>query len=220
MKERPILFSAPMVIAIREKRKTQTRRIVKLDRGHFVCDRTSRFITACEMKDGVGPWWHPHGGHPGEPLPQDRIESACPHGKPGDRLWVRETWNSDWCDKTIYRADGGSAREAGYASEPRWRPSIHMPRRASRITLEITDVRVERLRDISEEDAEDEGAQPYDPTAYFTSAQMGGRENLSDWEFRAGFAELWNSINGINSWDQNPWVWAITFKDISKEARD
>lgn len=202
MKERPILFNGEMVKAILAGRKTQTCRTVKLsEHGQFMCSRT----TSCEIKDGVGPWWHPHGGHPGEPLPKEMIEAACPHGKSGDRLWVRETWNADWCDKVIYRAGGGSAIAAGYSSEPKWKPSIHMPRWASRITLEITGVRVERIQDISEADAMAEGFHgPLTGTDWFGINQIGKPPSQC-------FRELWEGMTGDESWDENQWVWVIAF---------
>lgn len=211
-KERPILFSGPMITAILNGSKTQTRRVVKLDRGMFVCSRHRNYITACEVKDEVGPWWHPHGGHPGEPLPKENLEAACPFGKPGEKLWVRETFCPDWCDKPIYKADGGSAIAAGYSKEPRWTPSIHMPRCASRITLEITDVKVERLQDISEEDARAEGVQ-----AWMDSLKDSERHNpdscLSSYPVTA-FSRLWQSIYGEESWRSNPWVWVVSFKKV------
>ena len=133
-------------------------------------------------------------------------ELQCPYGQPGDMLWVKETFNRDWCDHVIYKADGGSAVEAGYSKEPRWKPSIFMPRQYSRITLEITAVRVERLQDITEGGAEHEGAE---------------RMHLDDlgqsfMTFKRGFQSLWDSINEQRGygWDSNPWVWVIFFQRI------
>lgn len=193
MKYRPILFSGPMVRAILEGRKTQTRRVAKM-------------TASCHVKEPRGHrrW------HPADP----EATLACPYGQPGDRLWVREThapqadcwgaWGKEMeCyndgPKPIihYRADGG---------EPfieKWHPSIHMPRWASRITLEVTDVRVQRLQDISEEDAQAEGADQYRHPVH------PNREALRHVD---GFHELWNSINGSGSWEANPWVWALSFK--------
>lgn len=154
VKERPILFSGPMVKAILAGKKTQTRRLVKAPRGS-------------------------EPSHAG-------VDFGCPYGQLFDRLWVRESWQCNHADqdrsKVNYRADG--------RDRLLWTPSIHMPRWASRITLEVTDVRVQRLQDISEEDAKAEGAE--------------GRE---------AFASLWDAINGNRaSWASNPWTWAIGFR--------
>jgi len=185
MKERPILFSGPMVRAILEGRKTQTRRVVKPQPG-------------CDPRDD-------------EHLDMGR----CPYGQPGDRLWVREAWHTDERDLEYARAkheDAMSDSPIYYRADPEndnagctWRPSIHMPRWASRITLEITRVRVERLQEISEKDAIAEGADPYLHPVH------PGREGLRHVD---GFRSLWESINGPGSWDANPWVWVIEFKRV------
>lgn len=173
MKERPILFSGPMVRAILEGRKTQTRRVVKPQPAHIA---------------GIG-----------TVLNIDTITGkACPYGKPGDRLWVRETWDGVRLDGggalVSYRADG----DKPVTDDGRWHPSIHMPRWASRITLEVVSVRVERLQEISEEDAMAEGvalAENYrGPVAHFAS--------------------LWEQINGLGSWNANPWVWVVEFRRV------
>jgi hypothetical protein len=149
----------------------------------------------------------------------------CPYGEVGDRLWVRETWchaaddddrvkyNSEGnLDNTCchYRADGNEVRnidggetKSGLPKSP-WVPSIHMPRWASRITLEITGIRVERLNVISSADAEDEGV------TLFGEDNRIGDETL----YQAGFRKLWESINGEGSWKQNPWVWVVEFKVV------
>jgi len=177
VKGRPILFSSPMVRAILDGSKTQTRR---------------SFAGTL----GVTP---------------------CPYGVPGDRLWVRETFvqghpsdagevRYDLPLRYWYRADGDLdmwAGEDGHAGDVPWRPSIHMPRAASRITLEITDVRVERLQAISEEDALAEGVpfvqnDPFERTA------------------RREFQDLWDSLNAKRApWASNPWVWCLTFKRVT-----
>jgi hypothetical protein len=205
MKERPILFNGPMVRAILEGRKTQTRRVVKLtEDGKFICRRDPRYITACEIKDGIGPWWHPHAGHPGEPLPLERIHAASPYGEPGDRLWVRETWAKGF-KHIFYRAnqhdDFGSEiinLETGERTPLIWKPSIHMPRWASRITLEVTGIRVERLQEISEEDAKGEG--------------FGIDTEFCKSPPRVDFSHTWEKLYGLQSWIDNPWVWAVEFK--------
>lgn len=134
MKERPILFTPSMVRDILDGRKTSTRRIIKYQPHESdVFDGISRgsFVSWKSPRLGTNAW----------------LVNKCPYGKPGDRLWVRERFNSDWCDKVIYFADGGSAREAGYSAEPKWKPSIHMPRWASRLNLLIKELSVERLQD-------------------------------------------------------------------------
>ena len=214
MKERPILFSAPMVRAILEGRKTVTLRIVK---GIALECLTSANFTPTYVA-----------------MPENDM---CPYGQPGDRLWVRETWQyfgfSDEGEPCIcYLADHGRAwphvpqSEAdkvdciwadlsdpgnfsisGRACDNRWRPSIHMPRWASRITLEVTGVRVERLQEINEADAVAEGIQPFGDGGYHVED---GRHYMGT--ARDSFASLWESINGDGSWDANPWVWVVKFK--------
>ncbi len=193
MKERPILFSAPMVRAILAGTKTQTRRVVKPRKD---CD------FGCELA--------PH-ELAGEANGGDFRNAYC---APGDRLWVREAFihePADYCweasvsipcrpASTVYRADQeGDTRGAG------WKPSIHMPRSLSRITLEITGVRVERLQDISEADAAAEGVQAKHAAD-------------ADWTAREAFCVLWESINGGGSWDANPWVWVVEFKRARQPA--
>ncbi|MDC8446071.1 MAG: hypothetical protein LV471_09135 [Nitrosomonas sp.] len=183
-KERPILFSVPMVRAILDGRKTQTRRVVK-PQPLFVADPNVPFKTAsCDPKGIIN----------------------CPYGKPCDRLWVRETF-AIIDDESGY----GSAYIEYKAScdKPEriiWKPSIHMPRWASRILLEVTNVRVDKLRDISEEDAMAEG---YISTAIVNDA---GDDYTGEYAAEA-FRTLWKSpINGQGSWDLNPWVWVVEFK--------
>jgi len=178
MKERPILFSAPMVRAILDGSKTQTRRVVK--------DAQPAGIGLCHWsKTG---WAHLQlsGGCSCQTV-------RCPYGIPGDRLWVRETFNGNAEVGYAYRAT-----EPDMNGCP-WRPSIFMPRAASRILLEITDVCVQRLQKISDEDARAEG---YDRSHAFP---------------REWFALLWERINGTGSWHANPWVWVITFQRCSHD---
>lgn len=227
MKERPILFSGPMVRAILEGRKTQTRRVVmpQFNVLHQI-RKDCAILTNRIFRRGDG--W---------------IKS--PYGQPGDRLWVRETWvellhtspgsdQPELCegDKLIepatsyvgadgkerwtysgrviaYRStskvefcdgDGFVGEMADKEDMPRWKPSIHMPRWASRITLEITSIRVERVNEITADDAEREGC------GFGVNDETGGPV--------ARFWKLWESINGTGSWDSNPWVWAITFNKL------
>lgn len=202
MKERPILFSGPMVRAILNDSKTQTRRIAKRNESGMV------------KKPGSNKNWHVY-----DP---DAIQ-ACPFGVPGDRLWVRESFiyepdEYEWEVSTsvpvrdrfiAYRADcpAGLACMTG-----RWSPSIHMPRHLSRIDLEITDVRLEWLQSISECDARAEGALCVD--------ELSGREVLSPQtenagSFKFGFQCVWEGLHGATSWAANPIVWAIEFRRIN-----
>lgn len=193
MKERPILFSGPMARAILDGTKTQTRRIVK----PFPPEAVSSFYRPFATEPNN---WHGYGGD------AIRWYGSCPYGQPGgDRLYVRETWAASHAyDHLPPHLIPRSARIHYAATEERggllWRPSIHMPRWASRITLEITDVRVERLQDISEADSIAEGV-IHNPLLATNS--------------RESFMHLWGRINGPRSWDANPWVWAITFKRLS-----
>ncbi|AVR89052.1 hypothetical protein [Thauera aromatica] len=216
MKERPVLFSAPMVRAILEGRKTQTRRAVK------ITNRTPGLAACLQPAD---PAW----------VRKKTAAELCPYGQPGDRLWVREAWAEGWtyggarrC--VFYRAtlDGlqGDA-ETGINHDPklgasppniiRWRPSIHMPRWASRILLEVTTVRVERLQDISEADAIAEGileqrSQTDAGWVDYWPSEDGEPFARASEAYRA----LWESINGPSSWTANPWVWVITFRRIEQ----
>lgn len=192
-RERPILFKDDMIRAILEGRKTQTRRIVKPCK----CKESLCELAPHEIAGEI------NRGH----------YRNCPYGKPGDRLWVRENFlqlmhgqvtdgRVKYCASIDPRSTG-TPKNDGYWW--RKRPSIHMPRWASRITLEITDVRVERLQDISIDDAKAEGS----PTHGHSGAEISARK---------GFRHLWGRINGHESWDANPWVWVIEFKRISPEA--
>ena len=218
MKERPILFSGPMVRALLDGRKAQTRRLLtevqKLhgyDFVHILSGETARVLTIKEPPGAAyAGFRHQDADQESSPL-----YFKCPYGQPGDRLWVREKHarygaKETWCSPH-YFADSEtlpSINERHDAGLLRTYPSIHMPRWASRITLEITRVRVERLRDISEEDARAEGARP---------SIVG--DDLDHLKFRAGFQTLWDSINGKPrkdspdiSWEANPWVWVVEFK--------
>ena len=196
MKEHPILFSGPMVRALLEGRKTQTRRIVKPQPKvvHNIYPDAS-IATNCTFRRG-----------------DQRIH--CPYGKPGDRLWVKETFLPT-AHTTYFRADFDPMDAAGHgALYGGWKPSIFMPRRLSRITLEVVDVRVERLQDISEEDAEAEGAYPefeIDLASFVRRAPVNSTHYL-------GFKHVWRDINGMESWDANPWVWVVEFKKLEVPA--
>lgn len=183
MRERPILFSAPMVRPILTGQKTQTRRAVKLNDAGRVQLATKQ--------------WH---------IDDSNVKHACPYGQPGDRLWVRESFSPYiYREGCWYWADGNMA--AYDCEKPK--PSIHMPRWASRITLEITGVRVERLQDISEADAQAEGVTVED---HHKGGYCAG-EFLPP-AVRA-FRELWESINGASAWETNPWVWVVEFRRLA-----
>ena len=197
MKERPILFSAPMVRAILNGTKTQTRRAVK-DR------HIDSAPPACIFQ------W---------------LRERCTYGQPGDRLWVREAFMhepADYCweasvsipcrpAETVYRADhDGDTRGAG------WKPSIHMPRALSRILLEITSVRVEPLQDISEADAVAEGiardGDGYERFHVDPDAPVGQSFTRNP---VLAYRGLWDYINGGGAWDKNPLVWVIEFRRVT-----
>ena len=170
-KERPIIFSAPMVRAILEGRKSMTRRIVKFnDSGRVKLN---------------GKQWH---------IEDPDAINGCPYGTVGDRLWVKETFMGTK-DCLSYRAtDPRQVIEFGFDG---WTPSIHMPRWASRITLEIVSVRVERIQGISVDDI------------YCEGCPIADEQGAAHW-----FLSLWQSIHGPGSWDLNPYVWAISFKVV------
>lgn len=228
VKERPILFSTPMVRALLSGAKTQTRRLVAPGRGQqswltpTAIHRVQRFAPS---KDG---WWTMAVGEPsrivhcGHEMDGGHIGSVlCPYGVPGDRLWVRETFcpraNGALTIEQIQRPFYLATDEARKKPEPwRWRPSIHMPRWASRITLEVTEVRVQRLQEISEDDARAEGCTGHDPEP----ANEGGTYYVMKGasaapSAHAHFRFLWDQINGKRApWSSNPWVWAISFKRV------
>lgn len=187
MKTRPILFSAPMVRAILDWRKTQTRRIVKPEhlRTSQAVDLVLGSLAAARLIEAT---------------------TYCPYGQLGDRLWVRETFSPTMDGGALYRADPmyDGMKPGDFAWS--WKPSIFMPRWASRITLEITAVRVERLRDISDDDAVSEGY-------YFAPNRCPDEFDPAGW-----YESLWESINGPGSWAANPWVWVIEFQRIAQNC--
>lgn len=201
MKERPILFSGPMVRAILEGRKTQTRRIVNPQPDDppagWYPDAYNKTLDWCFW----GPRKTPDAGRCTLPLFRNK------YGQTGDRLWVRETWQKDPLGEFgfCFRASGHSLHCKLHSHL--WRPSIFMPRYASRITLEIESVRVEMLQEITEEDAKAEGVVDSMPCGYLDN----GTSSCSP---RCKFKALWQSINGPGSWDQNPRVWVIQFKRL------
>ncbi|OMP92707.1 morphogenetic protein [Raoultella terrigena] len=199
MKERGMIFNGEMVRALLDGRKTQTRRPVKFP----LFDKN----LGCELAGNE---------LAGELAAGNYLNSAF--GKPGHRIWVRETWTPESID-----AEDGSyspdyrATANGQPLDGRWTPAIHMPRWASRITLEITDVRVERLNSISEEDSTAEGV----PPAGSLLPDYPGTFLTPNGDFataKVAFQRLWESIYGEDSWKANPWVWVIKFKRIEGGA--
>jgi hypothetical protein len=202
--DRPILFSAPMVRALLAGTKTQTRRIVKPQPEVCGADWLAK------RRDGPAQflYYWPRGD--GYAVNDRFVAESCPYGQPGDRLWVRESIHrGDACAR--YSADGSVVNLADW----RWKrdnlPSIHCPRELSRITLEITGVRVERLQGISEVDAKAEGIRWTD--AGPLHAHLDGGFNFPT--ARDAYERLWGDINGPGSWDANPWVWVVEFKRIT-----
>lgn len=231
MKEYPIIFSSPMIRAILENRKTQTRRVAKL------------INQIAENHSGVRVWWKDGTVSMSReamytPSLREPFEGiACPYGVPGDRLWVRETWipvhhgSYEVFDRKIgfgdrpaivYAADPGVGyHEVWDNYKGKWHPSIFQPRWASRITLEITEVRVQRVQEISEEDAIAEGVE-----------KLGEFPNITPWKnyqlpsgspgcmnfsiARRSFNSLWDTINAKRGygWESNPFCWVLTFKRV------
>jgi hypothetical protein len=188
MNEHPILFSTPMVTAILDARKIQTRRVV--DKLYPISNPNGNWVYVGEE----------NGGYVFKDSISSTIPLKCPYGQVGDRLWVRETFLIATDNSIIYKADNNMARHKGI-----WKPSIFMPRWASRITLEIIDIKPQRLQDITHEDAISEGAK-YMPAAELREERMTVPQIV--------FAGYWDSINEKRGygWDKNPWVWVITFK--------
>jgi hypothetical protein len=219
MKERPILFSGPMVRALLDGRKTQTRRVLKQATGPSLS-------VGIENEPGVAELSWLSGDGPGHDVHETIKKVPCPYGLPGDRLWVRETHSIGpgpavvlepgesagvlrWPHVT-YTADGAVERR-----DTRWqgafgksRPSIHMPRWASRIELEVTGVRVERLQDISLRDVRAEGCEVRE--FWLFGADAAGRQRVGASVYR----DLWESINGAGTWAANPYVWCVSFRRV------
>lgn len=224
MKERPVLFSAPMVRALLAGTKTQTRRVVKpqpiaddrFSGGHYIASKKTEGAQFSVEAPYIG--------------------LACPYGQPGDRLWVRENFAPTMLDGVYqYAATGGLVGT-------KWKPSIHMPRAACRILLEITAVRVERLKDISEADARAEGITftdygrkcghtgagwvdvgdcPAPATAHPQRPGWGvepANHEQCMHSAPAAYASLWEQINGAGSWNANPWVWVVEFRVVGRAA--
>lgn len=215
MKARPILFSAEMVRALLDDRKGQTRRTKGLEYFSKPENEPDRWWCA-RVRDGVAFFVF-------DKCPNER-EVKCPYGKPGDLLWVRETWAQPTSldpGPVFYHADYPNCVPRQFQNVPqspddvRWSPSIHMFRWMSRLTLRITNIRVERLQNISEEDARAEGVLYVLGHGDITPGELRADPGYSTYlNGRMGFEVLWTSINGAESWAANPWVWQITFKTV------
>jgi len=231
MKEHPIIFSGPMVRAILEGRKTQTRRVVKLPGRMEVAALATPDEWNAGRADSRMRTWHDWNDESKARYHLVRLGTGgvagipCPYGIPGDRLWVRETWcqpttqhlnltHPARAHQVLYAADDGRERHENLMNwyqrnrDFKWRPSIHMPRWASRITLEVTGVQVQRLREISDQDAKAEGC----PGEFWKDGTM----TLSP---IAQFLRLWDSLNGKkpgHDWASNPWVWVIGFRVVKE----
>ena len=198
MKSTPILFSGQMVRALLAGNKTQTRRVIKPQPGTF----------SSHVGDlNHGKAWMPVGGVHWENWP-------CPYGQPGDRLWVRETF-CYFTERTVAHKTGIAYRADNWAECPaengKWKPSIFCKRADSRITLELTGVRVERLQAITEEDAIAEGVHTIKTGG---EVQSDGTVKPIVLSARWCYGGLWDSINGPGSWVANPWVWVLEFKPL------
>ncbi|MGY0145232.1 hypothetical protein [Edwardsiella tarda] len=209
MKERPIIFNDEMVRAILSGTKTMTRRPMKVQPTPSKTRPGDFSFPSKKLESMV----HVSDLAPGNsPIPDCHLfflECCCPYGQPGDRLWVRETFG-DCGVRFVYRAD---TDDGAACQVKRWTPSIHMPRWASRITLEITDVRVESLQDITDGDARAEGV----PEAGGLLPEYPGTYLTPKGDFasaRVAFQRLWESIYGDDGWDANPWVWVIAFRRV------
>jgi hypothetical protein len=188
MNEHPILFSTPMVTAILDARKIQTRRVV--DKLYPISNPNGNWVYVGEE----------NGGYVFKDSISSTIPLKCPYGQVGDRLWVRETFLIATDNSIIYKADNNMARHKGI-----WKPSIFMPRWASRITLEITDIRVQKLHEIGQLTHDDCAKEGW---------PFGYNPDFLQEHPLATFRRYWDSINEKRGygWDKNPWVWVITFK--------
>ncbi|MDA8499778.1 hypothetical protein [Citrobacter sp. Igbk 17] len=226
MTERGMIFNSEMVRAILDSRKTQTRRIMAIQPEHSELG-LRRVIDSKNGRDNGKYFWSQSDACG---LKMRSKVFGCPYGEVGDRIWVRETFQGPlfdfdqmdaYCkDSTpfekakfcVYKADGKPAPEFFDADDNLhccWRPSIHMPRWASRLLLEIIDIRVERLNAISQADAIAEGAPPSHPSIDCVSQEYGFPDFSRSW-----FGQTWQHIYGEESWNANPWVWVIEFERI------
>lgn len=230
----PILFSADMVRAILQSRKTQTRRLIKY--GDI---KINPEWFASIYPDGGGNWVAWSHDMPGTAEFTKKAYPngegfICPYGHPGDRLWVRETYQHAACfesnlEEYAYAADYSDLNEVRKLANVKWRPSIHMPRAASRITLDVRSIQPQRLHDISPADAIAEGIDSFRPVPGDGPPETLYRDYLADEKFKTGqpvrkypftspiesYRTLWQKINGPQSWGLNPWVWVIQFRRLN-----
>lgn len=229
MKHTPILFSTEMVQSTLDLRKKMTRRtkgleVINLNPGQWRLTSENKHI--CKFYSGSennpNPiekfWIFEH------KLTGDRQEVKCPYGvvrdikEKSDILWVRESFVPDYFDNHApgYKADW-TKTSAEYVTEPKWKPSIHMPKSVCRIFLRVTDVRIERLHDISDQDAVDEGIKSIFRALHHEIRYADYLDPESTWGSpRLSFLSLWAKINGQQSWDDNPWVWVVSFERCEK----
>ena len=217
MPERPILMTPENGQKCHDGTKTQTRRLNGLE----------------EVNSGL--WDYPQMTKPGvftfldatQANPYNNaLDVKCPYGGVGDRLWVREAWAWPGEEAHLYKGNSSDARlvdewkKDQNNCQVKWTPSIHMPRFACRTVLEITDVRVERLQDIGEEDAKAEGVTRIDHGREYYFSAMRDEPDHRNWgDPTDAYKELWESINGAGSWAQNPWVWVISFRKVGACGR-
>ena len=210
MIERPILFSGPMVRAILEGRKTQTRR---------VCVMPWKGRRVIQSSDD-GEWYDADCISPGRKAP-------CPYGVPGDRLWVKESIRhlgtyingALELDESVYVADGEQTVADAWPWKLKTLPAMFCPKGLSRLTLEVKAVRVERLQEISEADAKAEGVEVYDGIGAEQRVPGPGFDGVRMWDepHRLPFSDLWDDINAKrgHSWESNPWVWVVEFEKVT-----
>jgi hypothetical protein len=249
-RERPLTLRAAEVRAVLDGRKTQSRVVARIAENGGL-RLTGPYVAFA--RDSIGLVWRPYGGAPEQPMPPEKVSECSPVGQVGDRLWVKEIWAlvKPWHDPdsgyvedfeewsgplpkekpdgwaVVYRSDWDSSYDHPDDRLFRWRPSITMPRWASRLTLEITEVRVERLADISEEDAVAEGSPRWivdlDGRAYDLAEKDWIRwsrrldPDAGEATARGVFAAQWERTNGRKpgrAWADSPWVWAITFRRV------
>lgn len=223
MKERPILFSTPMVQAILEGRKTMTRRIVKTTQNGWNCQKNKEFVQSENIAES---FFDNRTASPSlkkeltgfhaffkDNESDHKLGIKCPYGQPGDVLWVRETFTRALTPKFLYKADGTQLFSA------KWKPSIHMPKAAARIWLQVEEIRVERLQDITEADALAEGVKYISMPQGFFFMNYLIREYVYPATPKVSFKTLWEKINGDESWDSNPWVWVVKFKILSTTGK-
>lgn len=220
------------------------------EQGRIYGKTHNRSRTVANLCDGIGVVWRPFGGSPEVPMPEEEVaKTFCPYGTVGDRLWVRETWRESASSNHYpkdspnehrtfveYKATWNGCRDTGaktvlvdharYGGDLnadggiKWRPSIHMPRWASRITLEITGVRVERVQDISAKDIIAEGVvdRPHKVECLSGDCPVSAVDGICYPDLRSVWYASWAKINGMESLKQNPWVWVVSFRRVTEAA--